>query len=71
MLMRDLRIFSIIIKIYATYILHMSIFVRMNLTTLGSRHETRVQCEHCGVYLCIANIRDCFKKYNTQSVYGG
>ena len=46
-----------------------AILNRKNLPTLGNRHETRVQCEHCGVYLCIASTRDCFKKYHTRSDY--
>ena len=44
-----------------------AILNRQNLPTLGSRHETRVQCEHCGVYLCVASTRDCFKKYHTHN----
>ena len=45
------------------------LYVRQNLPTLGNRHETRVQCEHCGVYLCVASTRNCFKKYHTRSDY--
>ncbi len=29
------------------------------------RHQSRIQCEHCKVYLCNAAERNCFKKYHT------
>ena len=51
------------------YVVCQAILNRKNLPTLGNRHETRVQCEHCGVYLCIASTWDCFKKYHTQLDY--
>ena len=35
------------------------------LPTVGNRHESRIQCEHCRVYLCITAERNCFKKYHT------
>ena len=34
----------------------------MNLPALGNRHETHVQCEHCGVYLCIADREGLFQE---------
>ena len=46
-----------------------AIINRKNLPKIGNRHESRIQCEHCLVYLCVADGRDCYKKYHTQSDY--
>ena len=35
------------------------------LPTVGNRHESRIQCEHCRVYLCITAERNCLKNYHT------
>ncbi len=43
----------------------LAIIQRRNLSIVGNRHESRIQCEHCKVCLCIASGRNCFKKYHT------
>ena len=40
-----------------------------NLPTIGNRHESKITCEACEVYLCIAKDRDCFKRYHTLVDY--
>lgn len=41
------------------------IIVRKKLPRSGNRHESRTQCSHCKVHLCVAPGRNCFKKYHT------
>ena len=33
------------------------------------RHESRIKCSYCQVFLCIHKGRDCFKKYHTVTEY--
>lgn len=40
-----------------------------NLPTIGNRHESKITCEACEVYLCITNDRDSFKRYHTLADY--
>ncbi len=43
-----------------------SVIIRKNeLTAVGNRHESRVQCEHCKVHLCVSSERNSFKKFHT------
>jgi hypothetical protein len=37
---------------------------RQHLPTRHNRHESRVKCKECDVYLCVALGRDCFEKYH-------
>ena len=38
---------------------------RRGLPSVGNRHESRIQCEYCNIYLCVASGRNCLKKYHT------
>ena len=38
---------------------------KQDLPSVGNRHESRIQCEYCNVYLCVAAERNCFRKYHT------
>ena len=38
---------------------------RRGLPSVGNCHESRIQCEYCNIYLCVASGRNCFKKYHT------
>ena len=38
---------------------------RRGLPSVGNRHESRIQCEYCNIYLCVSSGRNCFKKYDT------
>ena len=38
---------------------------RRGLPSVGNCHESRIQCEYCIIYLCVASGRNCFKKYQT------
>lgn len=38
---------------------------RKKLPRAGNRHESRIKCSHCNVYLCVGPERDCFRKYHT------
>ena len=40
-----------------------------NLPTVGNRHESKVKREDCGVHLCVAGGRDCFKCYHMTVDY--
>ena len=31
----------------------LAIILRQGLPSVGNRHETRIQCEYCNVYLCV------------------
>ena len=38
---------------------------KQHLSRSEYRHESRFICSHCNVHLCIAEDRDCFRKYHT------
>ena len=42
---------------------------KQGLSSVGNCHESRIQCEHCRVYLCVSTERNCFKKYHTLVNY--
>lgn len=33
----------------------------------GMTTQTRIRCERCGVHLCVARDKDCFKEYHILS----
>ena len=37
---------------------------KKDLPTVGNRHEARIQCEYCKVYLCVTLDKNCFKLYH-------
>ena len=39
--------------------------VKKKLPRAGNRHESRIRCSHCKVYLSVGPSRNCFKKYLT------
>ena len=40
-----------------------------NLTRSQYRHETHLMCSLCGVHLCVAKGRNCWKKYHHEHDY--
>ena len=38
-------------------------------TGVDIRHESRIKCSYCGVFLCMHKDRDCFQKYHTVNEY--
>ena len=43
----------------------LAVINKKKLSLVGNRHESRIQCEHCKVSLCVSSERNCFKKYHT------
>ena len=46
-----------------------AIICKKHLPRSKNRHESRIQCSHCKVHLCVAPGRDCFLKYHKLSDY--
>ena len=46
-----------------------AIICKKHLPRSKNRHESRIQCSHCKVHLCVAPGRDCYLKYHKLSDY--
>ena len=53
----------------ANCIVCLGVIGRKKLPIVGNRHESRGQCSHCKVHLCVAAGRPCFQRYHTLMDY--